>query len=107
MKTGDMNCRWCPVREAPYVLREREDDLKLTADDLTKLTIDVMPIGTTREFKVGQNLSLGVKLFMDRWRKLWRCPAASACCIRLNKLHQDSAAHVLMSAHLHLAIADV
>ncbi|KAA6425999.1 MAG: 30S ribosomal S1 [Trebouxia sp. A1-2] len=43
---------WCPVKEAPYVLRERQDDLKLQPDDLTKLTIDIMPIGTVREFRI-------------------------------------------------------
>ncbi len=58
VKIWGMQCRWCPVKEAPYVLREREDDLKLTQDDLTKLTIDVMPIGTIREFKVGQTFHL-------------------------------------------------
>ena len=56
VRMWDMQCRWCPVKEAPYVLREAQDDLKLTPEDLTKLTIDVMPIGTIREFKVGQNL---------------------------------------------------
>lgn len=53
-----MKCRWCPVKEAPYVLRERQDDLKLAPDDLTKLTIDIMPIGTIREFRVGQIFKL-------------------------------------------------
>lgn len=43
---------WCPVKEAPYVLRERHDDLKLAPDDLNKLTIDIMPIGTIREFRI-------------------------------------------------------
>ncbi|DBA87273.1 TPA: Ribosomal protein S1 [Trebouxia sp. C0004] len=43
---------WCPVKEAPYVLRENQDDLKLAPDDLTKLTIDIMPIGTIREFRI-------------------------------------------------------
>lgn len=56
VKLCAINCRWCPVKEAPYVLRERQDDLKLQPDDLTKLTIDIMPIGTVREFRVGQNL---------------------------------------------------
>ena len=51
----DTNCRWCPVKEAPYVLREKEDDLKMAPDSLSKLTVDIMPIGTVREFKVSHD----------------------------------------------------
>ena len=57
VKIGVMKRRWCPVKEAPYVLRERHDDLKLAPDDLNKLTIDIMPIGTIREFRVSHNFS--------------------------------------------------
>lgn len=43
---------WCPVKEAPYILREKEDDLKMAADSLSKLTSDIMAIGTIREFRI-------------------------------------------------------
>ena len=45
-------CRWCPGKEAPYILREKEDDLKMEPEDLSKLTAEIMPIGTVREFRV-------------------------------------------------------
>ena len=54
-RTVGTNCRWCPVKEAPYVLREKEDDLKMAPDSLSKLTVDIMPIGTVREFKVSHD----------------------------------------------------
>lgn len=47
-------CRWCPVKEAPYILREDEDSLTMQADSLSKLTSDIMPVGTIREFMVSQ-----------------------------------------------------
>ena len=56
------DCRWCPVKEAPYILREKEDDLKMAADDLSKLTSDIMPIGTVREFQVSRPISNGMLL---------------------------------------------
>ncbi|KAL3141011.1 hypothetical protein ABBQ32_005525 [Trebouxia sp. C0010 RCD-2024] len=43
---------WCPVKEAPYILREDEDSLTMQADSLSKLTSDIMPVGTIREFMV-------------------------------------------------------
>ena len=45
-------CRWCPIKEAPYILREDEDSLTMQSDSLSKLTSDIMPVGTIREFMV-------------------------------------------------------
>ena len=47
-------CRWCPIKEAPYILREDEDSLTMQSDSLSKLTSDIMPVGTIREFMVSQ-----------------------------------------------------
>ena len=41
------------MKEAPYLLRQDGDELKMQSDNLSKLTSDIMPVGTVREFMVG------------------------------------------------------
>ena len=45
--------RWCPIKEAPYLLREKDDDnLRMDENDLAVLSPDIMPVGLVREFFV-------------------------------------------------------
>lgn len=52
------------MKEAPYLLREVDDDLKVQSDNLSKLTSDSMPVGTVREFMV--SLSSTVPIVSER-----------------------------------------
>ena len=45
-------CRWCPIKEAPYLLRDNDAELTLDTSDPAKLNPDIMPVGTVREFLV-------------------------------------------------------
>lgn len=45
-------CRWCPIKEAPYLLRDDNAELKMDTSDPAKLNPDIMPVGTVREFLV-------------------------------------------------------
>ena len=44
--------RWCPIKEAPYLLRDEHDNLRMEVDEFSKLANDLMPVGSVREFVV-------------------------------------------------------